>query len=89
MKVDSGNEPSGPPYVRLNLVFRSDLQWWLMFVADWNGVRMMSRKCKARPHEVVTSDASGSWGCGAFSSANCWFQLTWPVSWSSVHITVK
>ena len=76
-------------HVRLNLGFRSDLQWWLMFVADWNGVRMMSRKCKARPHEVVTSDASGSWGCGAFSSANCWFQLTWPVSWSSVHITVK
>ena len=44
----------------------------------------------SRPHTVsVTSDASGSWGCGAFSSANQWYQLPLPVEWANVHITVK
>lgn len=38
---------------------------------------------------VITSDASGSWGCGAFSSEGEWFQLKLPTSWDSVHITVK
>ena len=37
----------------------------------------------------ITSEASGSWGCGAFSSAGDWFQLKWPGTWSEVHITVK
>ena len=32
---------------------------------------------------------SGSWGCGAFTSSGEWFQVVWPDSWSSVHITVK
>ena len=40
---------------------------------------------------VMTSDASGSWGCGAFNSLLKaeWFQLQWPDSWSSIHITAK
>ena len=27
---------------------------------------------------VITSDASGMWGCGVFTSQGYWFQLTWP-----------
>ena len=38
---------------------------------------------------VLTSDASGSWGCGAFTSTSQWFQLALPDSWQEVHITVK
>ena len=38
---------------------------------------------------TLTSDASGGWGGGAFTSSGEWFQLQWPESWSSVHITVK
>ena len=39
---------------------------------------------------VVTSDASGSRGCGAFQSpSHQWFQLSWPPCWVGVHITVK
>ena len=38
---------------------------------------------------MLTSDASGGWGCGAFTSKGEWFQLQWPESWASVHITVK
>ena len=35
------------------------------------------------------SDASGSWGCGAYTSTGEWFQLRWLPSWESIHIMVK
>ena len=38
---------------------------------------------------VLTSDASGSWGCGAFESSGKWFQIPWQGSLEGVHITVK
>ena len=40
------------------------------------------------PSTIVTSDASGNWGCGAFSGSH-WFQLAWPDCWAEVHITAK
>ena len=42
-----------------------------------------------KPQVVLTSDASGSWGCGAYTSEGQWFQLQLPESWHGVHITVK
>ena len=75
--------------IRLNRGFRSDLQWWASFLPSWNGVSMMSGVVPAHPTASITSDTSGSWGCGAFSSAGDWFQLKWPEPWSEVHITVK
>ena len=41
------------------------------------------------PSVTLTSDASGCWGCGAFSSEGLWFQFRWPEVWAGVHITVK
>ena len=38
---------------------------------------------------TITSNASGSWGSGGFSSGEDWFQLRWPESWKRVHITVN
>lgn len=76
-------------YIRLNAGFRSDLEWWALFLSDWNGVGMMKDGTFTTPDVVVTSDASGSWGCGAFSSLGWWFQCTWPDCWGSVHITCK
>ena len=38
---------------------------------------------------VLTSDASESWGCGAFMSDGQLFQLQLPACWDGVHITVK
>ena len=29
------------------------------------------------------------WGCRAFTSRGAWFQVRWPKSWESMHITVK
>ena len=49
----------------------------------------MSSVCRTQPMTTVTSDASGGWGCVAFSSDGQWFQCRWPGSWDSVHITVK
>ena len=76
-------------HIRLNASFRSDLQWWAMFLSEWNGVCMMTQLSKARPNASIIADASGNWGCGAFCSSGKWFQIQWPDSWAPIHITVK
>ena len=50
---------------------------------------MMSNLLSGQCAVIITSDASGSWGCGAYLSTWAWFQLEWPKSWASTHITVK
>ena len=75
--------------VWLNKSFRSDLQWWAQFLQNWNGVGMMSAVAWCGFGATITSDASGSWGCGAYVSSGEWFQLEWPSSWQQIHITVK
>ncbi len=74
--------------IQLNVGFRSDLCWWATFLTHWNGVGMVQ---DPGGHEevIVTSDASGSWGCGAFVSSGEWFQFQWPEPWSAVNITSK
>ena len=73
-------------HIRLNNRFRADLQWWNMFAARWNGVRVLPRS--SRPAATVTWDASGSWGCGAWCG-NEWFQFQWPLAASQLHISFK
>ena len=73
-------------HIRLNHSFRCDLEWWHMFLERWNGVPLLW-DCE-QPSSVVTSDASGKWGCGAFWSSQ-WFQLKWPDSLPQHHITIK
>ena len=63
----------------LNREFRSDLAWWQTFSRDWNGVSFLPPPALLPPVEMA-SDASGSWGCGAWCDTQ-WFQLAWdPVS---------
>ena len=76
-------------WVRLNKGFQSDLYWWALFLEEWNGVSMFDGMVHSTPVATVTSDASGSWGCGAYSSPGAWFQFQWPSSWNHIHITVK
>lgn len=57
-------------HIRLNANFKSDLAWWSLFLHSWNGSAMT-------PSAVVTSDASGGWGCEAYWHS-LWFQLAWP-----------
>ena len=76
-------------HIRLNKGFRSDLQWWDLSLEGWNGVSMFSSLARGSTAMVLTSDALGSWGCGAFESSRKWFQIPWRGSLESVHITVK
>ena len=62
-------------HIRLNRGFKSDLEWWALFLPTWNGITMMSSVCRTQPMTTVTSDASGGWGCGAFSSDGQWFSV--------------
>lgn len=73
-------------HVRLSQEFRSDLHWWASFLPRWNGKSILHPPA---PQHLVTADASGSWGCGAFGSNGLWFQLQWPQSWARLHIAAK
>ena len=73
--------------IRLNREFRSDLAWWRMFVARWNGVSFLPPARRLVQVEMA-SDASGAWGCGA-SHEKQWFQLRWNDRSVALPIVVK
>ena len=73
-------------HIRLNQQFQADVQWWQTFAVQWNGVAVL----QALPARTIqlTTDASGQWGCGAWSGRN-WFQYQWPANASHHHIAFK
>ena len=73
-------------FVRLSEVVQSDSQWQSCFLVRWNGHSLTPSE---EPSVVISTDASGSWGCGALLSNSQWFQLQWPTSWEAVHIAAK
>ena len=73
--------------IRLNAAFRADLAWWRMFVDRWNGVLFLLLPAHL-PTVEMTSDASGSWGCGAWHSHAC-FQVQWDQSSCALSIAEK
>ena len=75
-------------HIRLNAAARSDIMWWYEFACSWNGVSMLRDRRKANPDVVITSDASGKWGCGAYCNVE-WFQLQWVPGSEHHHITIK
>ena len=48
-------------------------RWWQEFLELWNGVSLLLSLGEEHPSIVLTSDASGLWGCGAW---RC-FQFAW------------
>ena len=72
-------------HITLRAQARADIAWWYTFVSSWNGRSILP---EAEPSHFLYSDASGSWGCGAFAG-NHWFQIQWRESWSQVHIAAK
>ena len=54
----------------------------------WNGTAMMFVAPGMEPQVAVTLDASGNWGCGAYSGEE-WFMLRWAGPISRQHITTK
>ena len=73
--------------IRLNTEFRADLAWWQSFVSCWNGISYLSNPYQL-PIRQMASDASGQWGCGAYSGIH-WFQVQWDGTSSELPITVK
>ena len=60
--------------LRLNRAFHSDLECWCQLLSLWNGVSILAPFHREAPDGLITSDASGRWGCGAFHELD-WFQL--------------
>lgn len=76
--------------VRLNREFRSDLEWWHSFLESWNGVSLCWLFDPKHPGVVITSDASGSWGCGAYlGQGDRWLQYQWQGDTLAANITLK
>ena len=74
-------------HIRLNRGFRADLAWWRLFLGPWNGVGLI-KEDNPLPSIELASDASGSWGCGAWCGVR-WFQYPWSIAAQHLDITVK
>ena len=59
-----------------------------MFVENRNGISLLWDVSRQRADIMVTSDASGSWGCGALWES-CWFHFPWPSSLLHLPLTIK
>ena len=55
---------------------------------SWNGISLLWDIGLQAPNVKVQSDASGSWGCGAYCNRG-WFQLRWPSRFAHLSIVVK
>ena len=74
--------------IHLNAEFESDLMWCHLFLHTWNGISCLHIHTRSPLDIEFYTDASGSWGCGAFYHP-FWLQLQWPKFWHQYHITVK
>ena len=74
--------------IRMNLAARSDIRWWHTFVDSWNGISILRDIDISIPHNEIWSDASGSWGAGAFWGSE-WFQLQWAPPLLDLQIAIK
>jgi len=76
-------------HTRLSLEFCSDLCWWHTFLAEWNGLSLLRWDDQDwTPNYIIQTDASGTWGCGAFWMGK-WFQWPWSPEWADINIMVK
>jgi hypothetical protein len=76
-------------YTRLNKEFRSDLYWWHTFVTSWNGTSFLQIALgDPTPQVIIQTDASGTWGCGAFFEGK-WLQWQWSEEWLPIPIMAK
>lgn len=61
---------------RLNKDTRADIAWWLNLCSRWSGISVQQFLLLQNPAHHLFTDASGSWGCGAWSLP-LWFQVPW------------
>ena len=81
-----GSNPSHN--IRLNAPAKADLLWWFLFIERWNGISILWDVQRQTADMTVFSDASGSWGCGAYGSPH-WFSLKWCQRLQPLSIAIK
>ena len=62
---------------RLNSAARLDLAWWQFMINNWKGTSIQQLLLLQEPSHHLYTDASRSWGCGAYSLP-VWLQFSWP-----------
>ena len=62
---------------RLSVATRSDITWWHLLCSSWSGISVHQFLLLGEPDKHLFTDASGSWGCGAWSLPH-WLQVAWP-----------
>ena len=75
-------------FIRMNAQARSDIRWWHVFLESWNGISILRTHSSSHPDGEMWSDASGSWGAGAFWNDH-WFQMQWPMALQQEQIAIK
>jgi len=63
-------------HIHLNVPAIEDITCWHLFISTWNGIYMLWDTGAKMVDFTVTSDASSSWGGGAFSKRT-WFHFQW------------
>jgi len=74
-------------FTKLGREFRSDPAWYI-YLEIWNGLSMLRGSWSYQPDYTVQTDASGSWGCGAFLKG-LWLQWQWPTIHLQMSIMAK
>ena len=74
-QVFRGARPGQPR--RLNIATRADLAWWHSLLSYWPGVSTHQFLALGQPDGHLFTDASRSWGCGAWMLP-VWLQVSWP-----------
>ena len=75
-------------HVHLNVPAQADILWWHLFISTWNGISMLWDLGRQTADITLTSDASGSWGCGAFYDSR-WFHFQWNSRLTHLPIATK
>ena len=73
-------------FIRLNAEAKSDIEWWFQLIRRWNSHAMLPPPLMQT--FTLVSNASGSWGCGAFWGRD-WFHLPWNNALQDTHISTK
>ena len=79
------------PHHRIDLIVRygSDLGLWPCFLQAWDERSLFPEIYDSHTMVALTSDASGSWGCGGYLASGECLQLRYPEECKNTHIMVK
>ena len=71
-------------YVHLNKECKADLQMWLEFLNEWNGISFFYESCLTSAADMhLFTDAASTVGYGGFYRGK-WFCDTWPKDLPSI-----